>query len=85
LCAPRRVFITGGTNDSWTDPYGMYLACKYANQAYELLGYKGIIMDDNVPEKDVAYISGNIGYLLHDGGHSDVYDWPSFFEFINRE
>lgn len=85
LCAPRKIFITGGTNDSWTDPYGMYLACKEATPVYELLGCKGLITGNEKPVPDRDYIAGNIGFRLHTGGHSDIYDWVSFFNFINKE
>lgn len=81
LCAPRPVFINGGNQDSWTDPYGMYLACVGATPVYELLGKKGIIMPDAKPQLDVGYISGDIAYRYHNGGHTDAPDWPAFFQF----
>jgi hypothetical protein len=81
LCAPRPVFLNAGTQDLWTDPYGIYLTGVGATPVYELLGKKGLIMPDEKPEVDKAYISGNIGYRYHNGGHIDVPDWPTFFEF----
>lgn len=84
LCAPRPVFVNSGTGDSWTDPYGMYLACAGATPVYELLGKAGLIMPDTEPQVDVAYISGDIGYRIHNGGHTDAPDWPAFFEFASK-
>lgn len=84
LCAPRPIFINGGTNSSWSDPYGMYLTAKYATPAYELLGTKGIVMNDAKPLIDTAYIEGNIAYRYHNGGHTDIPDWPSFFKFAAK-
>jgi hypothetical protein len=81
LCAPRPVFLNGGTTDSWSDPYGTYLAGKGATPVYELLGKNGVVMNDRKPKVDVAYISGSIGYRVHEGGHTDVADWPAFFDF----
>lgn len=84
LCAPRPVFLNGGTEDAWSDPYGTYLAGKGATPAYELLGKKGIIMNDKTPKVDVAYSAGSIGYRNHNGGHTDAPDWPAFFDFAGR-
>jgi len=84
LCAPRPVFINGGTTDSWPDPYGMYLTCVGATPVYELLGEKGLVMDDEKPKIDVGYISGDIAFRYHNGGHTDAPDWPAFFEFAGK-
>ena len=84
LCATRPVFINGGTWDSWTDAYGMYLTGVGATPVYELLGKKGLVMPDEKPKVDVAYISGDIAYRYHDGGHTDAPDWPAFFEFAGK-
>jgi len=84
LCAPRPVFINGGTTDTWTDPYGMYLSTVGATPVYELLGKKGIIMNDDKPQVNVGYIEGDLAYRYHAGGHSDSYDFPSFLEFASK-
>lgn len=84
LCAPRPVFINAATMSHWTDPYGMYLTTVYASPVYELLGKKGIVMPDKKPNVDVAYISGDIGFRYHEGGHTDAPDWDAFFEFASR-
>lgn len=84
LAAPRPVFLNGGTNDSWTDPYGMYLTTVEASPVYELLGGTGIVMNDDVPQIDVAYSEGDLGYRYHDGGHTDSLDAPAFLEFAKK-
>ena len=84
LCAPRPVLINGGTRSSWTDPYGMYLTTLYATPVYELLGTNGIVMSDQKPVVDKAYISGGVAFRYHDGGHTDAPEWPAFFEFADR-
>ncbi len=84
LCAPRPVFINAATRSSWTDPYGMFLTTVYASPVYKLLGRKGVIMPHEKPEVDKAYISGDIGFRYHDGGHTDSPDWPAFFEFASK-
>jgi len=84
LCAPRPVFINGGTTDNWTDDYGMYLSAAGASPVYELLGKKGVVMPDDKPKIDVAYIEGDLGYRYHEGGHTDAPDWPAFLEFAAK-
>jgi hypothetical protein len=84
LCAPRPVFINAGSQDLWTDPYGIYLTCIGATPVYQLLGKQGLIMTDEKPRLDVGYISGDIAYRYHNGGHTDSPDWPAFFKFAAK-
>ncbi len=84
LCAPRPVFINGGNQSSWCDPYGMYLTTVETTPIYELLGKQGIIMPDDKPQLDVGYISGDLAYRYHNEGHTDAPDWPSFWEFAEK-
>ncbi|GGF19446.1 hypothetical protein GCM10011383_33780 [Hymenobacter cavernae] len=81
LCAPRPVFMNGGTQDSWPDPYGIYLTGVGASPVYTLLGGAGLVMQDPKPIIDKGYITGDIGYRYHTGGHTDAPDWPAFLEF----
>lgn len=78
LCAPRKVFITGGTEDSWCDAYGMYLTCRDASPVYEVLGVKGLVMEDDIPVPGTHYMEGNVAYCNHIGEHVDFLDWPAF-------
>ncbi|MFO7446036.1 MAG: T9SS type A sorting domain-containing protein [Ignavibacteriaceae bacterium] len=84
LCAPRPVFLNSGTQDLWTDPYGIYLTGWGAVPVYELLGKQGLVMPDEKPLVDTDYIEGNIGYRYHNGGHTDAPDWPAFFKFASK-
>jgi hypothetical protein len=84
LCAPRPVFLNGGNQDSWTDPYGMYLTGVGATPVYQLLGRQGLIMPEAKPIIDVGYISGDIAYRYHTGGHTDAPDWPAFWQFAGK-
>lgn len=84
LVAPRPVLITGGTQDSWADPKGEFLACAAASPVYELLGKKGVGTRD-MPTPDVALIQGDLAFRNHVGGHVDSLDWPVFLEFARRQ
>jgi hypothetical protein len=83
LIAPRPVFITGGTKDSWADPKGEFLACAAAGPVYRLLGKKD--MGTSVmPAPDAGLMSGDLAFRLHEGGHTDMPDWPVFIDFAER-
>ncbi|QDK82792.1 acetylxylan esterase [Spirosoma sp. KCTC 42546] len=84
LIAPRPLFITGGTKDSWADPKGEFMACVGASPVYELLGKKGVGTTE-MPAPDVSLIHGELAFRNHEGGHVDSLDWPVFLEFANRQ
>ncbi|WP_020605952.1 alpha/beta hydrolase family protein [Spirosoma spitsbergense] len=84
LVAPRPVFITGGTQDSWADPKGEFLACVAAGPVYELLGKKGV-GTTRMPAPDISLIQGDIAFRNHEGGHVDSPDWPVFLQFARRQ
>jgi hypothetical protein len=83
LVAPRPIFLNGGTGDQWADPHGAFLAGVAAGPVYRLLGKKDLGSTE-MPAPDTALTSGEIAFRYHDGGHSDIPDWPAFLEFAQR-
>lgn len=83
LVAPRPIFVTGGTTDLWSDPVGEFKACVGAGPVYRLLGKKDVGRTD-MPAPDEELISGDIGYRIHAGGHTDALDWPTFLKFADK-
>ncbi|GAB3247586.1 acetylxylan esterase [Larkinella harenae] len=83
LVSPRPIFITGGTQDQWADPHGEFLACVAASPVYELLGKKGV-GTKQMPAPDVSLIHGDLAFRNHEGGHTDLPDWPVFLEFAKK-
>jgi hypothetical protein len=83
LVAPRPLFITGGAQDQWADPHGEFLACAGADPVYRLLGAKGLGTLE-MPDPDVSLISGELAFRYHNGGHTDLIDWPVFLEFAKK-
>jgi hypothetical protein len=83
LVAPRPVFITGGTQDLWSDPVGEFKACVAAGPVYRLLG-KGDLGTAALPAPDAELVSGEMGFRLHAGGHTDLPDWPTFLRFADK-
>jgi hypothetical protein len=84
LCAPRPVFIAGGTyQDRGADTKGMFLATAGAGPVYRLLGKKDLGTTE-MPAPDVALIAGDVAFRQHEGGHTDSLDWPTFVTFAAR-
>lgn len=84
LSAPRPVFITGGTQDQWADPRGMFLAAVAAGPVYRLLGAKDLGVTEG-PPLDTPLIDGRLGFHYHTGGHTITpADWKAFLDFADR-
>jgi hypothetical protein len=83
LVAPRPVFITGGTEDLWSDPIGEFKACAAAGPVYRLLG-KQDMGTTSLPAPDEELISGDLAFREHAGGHTDLPDWPTFLKFADK-
>ena len=85
LCAPRPVFISGGSTngDSWVDAKGMFLAAAGAGPVYKLLGKKDMGTTE-FPPIETPLIDGDVAFRQHSGGHTDLPNWPTFFQFAGR-
>jgi hypothetical protein len=89
LCAPRPVFIGAGAaiggnaGDGFADPRGMFMAAVGAGPVYKLLGKKDLGTDE-LPPVGTALIDGDIAFREHNGGHTDVPNWPAFLEFAGH-
>ena len=83
LSAPRPVFITGGTEDQWSDPKGEFLAEVAAGPVFRLLGKKDLGTSE-LPPFDTPLITGELGFLYHTGRHAILPgDWKAFLEFAD--
>ncbi len=84
LCAPRPVFISGGSGDQWSDPHGMFLATVAAGPVWRLLG-KTDLGTTEMPALDVPVASGTLAFLNHNGPHViSPLDWQTFLDFADR-
>jgi hypothetical protein len=85
LCAPRPVFITGGTwDDRGADARGMFMAAAAAGPVYRLLGKKDLGVTEMPATPNTALIDGDVAFRQHEGGHSDAFDWPTFIQFASK-
>jgi hypothetical protein len=67
LVAPRALLITGGTEDQWSDPIGVFWAGYYASAVYKLLGEKAF--DNTEPPEPDMLIGEKLVFHNHVGGH----------------
>jgi hypothetical protein len=85
LCAPRPVFISGGSfnGDAWVDAKGMFLAAVGAGPVYKLLGKKDMGTTE-FPPIETTLIDGDVAFRQHSGGHTPGPNWPTFLTFAQR-
>ncbi len=95
LCAPRPCFISYGVPDgkpigdpNWVDAHGSFMAGVLAGPAYRLLGKKdlgtpGDYLTDKMPSVNTL-LGGELAWRQHDGGHTNVPNFPTFFEWAGR-
>lgn len=84
LVAPRPLFITGGTKgDTWVDTHGEFLAAVAADPVWRLLGAKGL-GTTTMPAPDHGLMDGDLAFREHEGGHTDMLDWPAFLQCAKR-
>ena len=86
LCAPRPTFVGIGSpkvEGIWIDLMGTFMAAKLASPAWELLGKKGLSASE-LPPEGTPSVGGELAFSGHTGGHTNVPNFPIFFEFCSR-
>lgn len=85
LIAPRLLYTSARTRDSWADPDGQYECCRRAGQAYQLYGKKGL--DESVLslKPDSPVFGDGIGHHRKTGNHNmEEFDWNCYMDFADR-
>jgi len=84
-CVPRHVYITGASEDLWSDNDSQYLSCKAASKVYEASGVKGLVSPDRLPEIGDIFHEGRIAFHLRQGPHNmGREDWNLFMDYIRK-
>ena len=92
LCAPRPCFISYGVPEkgdpNWVDAHGSFMAAVLAGPAYRLLGKKdlgtpGDYLTDKMPPVN-ELIGGELAWRQHDGGHTNIPNFPAFYDWAGR-
>ncbi len=82
LVAPRYLYVSSAEQDEWADPRSEFLGAMASNEAYELLGEKGLVAPDRFPVPGDTFHEGKIGYHMRPGTHFlSRYDWEKFMDY----
>lgn len=86
LAAPRPLFIGAGNpnEDNWVDARGSWEAARAASDVYRLLGVPGLV-GDTYPAINETRAEGRIAFRQHEGGHTNLQNWPAFLDFAARQ
>ena len=92
LCAPRLCLISYGVPEkgdpNWVDARGSFMAAVLAGPAYRLLdkkdlGTTGDYLTDKMPAVNTL-IGGELAWRQHSGGHTNIPNFPAFFEWAGK-
>lgn len=82
--APRLLYVTSATEDSWADPDAEFECAKLASAAYRLYGMKGL-PEESMLLPDQPIHGEGIGYHRRMGEHDlTEYDWMMFLDFVEK-
>lgn len=87
LCAPRALFLGGGTQaagDGWADARGSFIAAVASSPVYKLLGVQGL-GTSTFPPVLTEVGNGPLAFRQHEEGHTPAPNWPPFLAFMQRE
>ena len=82
LVAPRKLYVTSGSEDYWADPAGEHRSTVLANQVFRLYGSPTML--EAFPEENSPVHAGAQGYHLRTGPHLlTEYDWMGLLDHID--
>ena len=83
LVAPRPLYVASAMEDRWADPRGEFLSLREAGEVYELLGKRGIGIDEQPPVG--KSVQTDVGYHLRQGEHDlTLEDWNHYMDFADK-
>lgn len=86
LVAPRYLCVGSAALDRGADPKSEFLTTLNASKVWELMGEKGLVTPDRLPEVGEHFCDGKIGYHLRDGRHFlSREDWNAYIDFLNNK
>lgn len=86
LIAPRYLCVGSAVEDYGADPDSEFLTSLWASQAWELLGEKGLVTPDKMPDVGDVLSEGNVQYHLRAGNHFfSRTDWLHYIRFLESK
>lgn len=86
LIAPRYLCVGSASEDTGADPKSEFLTSLWASQAWEVLGEKGLVTPDRMPEVGDKLFDGCVGYHLRAGKHYlSREDWNAYIKFLDEK
>ena len=86
MIAPRYLLIGSAELDSGADPRSEFLTALHASDAWELLGVKGLVTPDKMPDPGAFLGDGNILYHYRHGKHFlSREDWAAYIKFLDKK
>ena len=83
--APRFAYIASASRDIWADQVSEFLCGVAASEAYEKMGYRGLVHNEKLPEIGEFFHEGRIGYHFTKGPHFlSRRDWQKYMAFIRK-
>jgi pimeloyl-ACP methyl ester carboxylesterase len=84
LIAPRPLYLSEKTLDSWCDPAAEFESLKQASKVYKIFD-ENTDLGDTMPGPEEGIVSGNLAYHLQTGKHAmDEYDWEQYIDFCDK-
>ncbi len=85
LIAPRKLYVSSSSEDSWADPESEFKSLVLAEEIYRLYGLEAVDPGVPFPEVDTQIIKGCSGYHRRKGAHACTReDWKLYLQFISR-
>jgi hypothetical protein len=84
LIAPRVLYVSSASEDTWAHPPSEFAACVHAQGAWRLFNRAGL-RAETMPPADVPLHAGHIGYHVRSGAHAITPgDWARFLDYAER-
>ncbi len=84
LIAPRPLYLSEKSFDSWCDPRAEFESLKQGSRIYELYGNRSLVKE-TMPSPEQGIVLGNLGYHIKSGAHDmDEYDWERYLNFCDN-
>jgi len=86
MIAPRYLLVGSAEEDWGADPKSAFLTTLHASSAWEVLGEKGLVTEDRMPEPGDFLGEGNILYHYRKGRHYlSRDDWRAYINFLDEK